>query len=461
MTEIYGTAGNDHIVGSSTTFDVFHMEQGGSDSVECTAFSMNWLYFGATLDATDTITAVPGVGDWVYLEGDYSKTVVFTDQTIQLVDTIFLHSGYNYSFVTADGNVSAGSVLGVRIDNNQATPDFGLKWDGSAETDGRFSITGGNRGNTLIGGAQSDTLTGGAGTDLLIGNSGDDHLDAYGPGNDIALGGDGDDQISFTDLSSSDRIDGGAGFDTLMVGGVSVTLTHAFVTGIEAIQVIGYDVATIRTTDDLIAAHETLIVEIGNGDATLRWDGGAEKDGQFRLIAGKNADSLEGGLKSDKITGNGGDDVITGREGKDHISGGEGNDLIAGGGAADLLAGGAGEDTFAYTLGSNSSGVAFDTIKKFDAQQDAFSMFADVSQLDAKITKGTLSDGTFDHDLAAATNIAAHHAVLFKPSAGDFTGQTFLVIDQNGVPGYQSGRDIVIELVNPQHMADFSLGNFV
>jgi Ca2+-binding RTX toxin-like protein len=293
-----------------------------------------------------------------------------------------------------------------------------------------------------------------------VGNGGPDVLNA-GAGNDTVLGGAGDDVIYF---NPTDQVFGGAGFDALVLfGRLSLTLTHADATSIEEVLFSGDGVARIYSTDDFLAAHKRLIVnaEVLAGDHTLRWFGGAETDGHFKLIGSRNGDSLQGGKQSDKIHGLGGDDDIKGREGKDVISGGAGNDLIAGGRAADMLSGGAGNDTFAYTRASHSTGLAFDTIARFDAQQDSFLMFAEVSQIDPKITKGSLSHDTFDHDLAMATNLAAHHAVLFKPSDGDFAGHIFLVIDQNGVAGYQSGHDVVIELAHAKNMGDFSLGNFV
>jgi hypothetical protein len=40
-----------------------------------------------------------------------------------------------------------------------------------------------------------------------------------------------------------------------------------------------------------------------------------------------------------------------------------------------------------------------------------------------------------------AANLAANHAVLFKPNGGNLAGHIFLVVDANGTGGYQSSAD--------------------
>lgn len=44
---------------------------------------------------------------------------------------------------------------------------------------------------------------------------------------------------------------------------------------------------------------------------------------------------------------------------------------------------------------------------------------------------------------------------------GDLSGHTFLVIDGNGITGYQSGGDIVIDITGAANMVDFGTGNFI
>ena len=69
-----------------------------------------------------------------------------------------------------------------------------LTFNGAAETNGKFAITGG---------AGNDVLTGGAGADFFTLTSG---------GNDIANGGNGNDTFSFgAAFIAADQVDGGAG----------------------------------------------------------------------------------------------------------------------------------------------------------------------------------------------------------------------------------------------------------
>ncbi|HEY0113165.1 MAG TPA: bluetail domain-containing putative surface protein, partial [Allosphingosinicella sp.] len=73
---------------------------------------------------------------------------------------------------------------------------------------------------------------------------------------------------------------------------------------------------------------------------------------------------------------------------------------------------------------------------------------------------GSLSTASFDSDLEAAMNgtLDASEAVLFTANSGDLAGRLFLVVDENGVSGYQAGQDYVIEMTNttmPVILGDF------
>ena len=56
--------------------------------------------------------------------------------------------------------------------------------------------------------------------------------------------------------------------------------------------------------------------------------------------------------------------------------------------------------------------------------------------------------------------LGANHAILFRPDAGDLEGRTFLVIDTNGVAGYQAGEDMVIHLRGGAHLAGLDVSDF-
>jgi hypothetical protein len=78
------------------------------------------------------------------------------------------------------------------------------------------------------------------------------------------------------------------------------------------------------------------------------------------------------------------------------------------------------------------------------------------------VTDGTLSKASFDADLAAAVGtgeLSAGKAVLFTPDAGNLAGRTFLIIDQGGGSGYDSGADLVIDVTGGS-LGGLSAGNF-
>jgi Ca2+-binding RTX toxin-like protein len=145
------------------------------------------------------------------------------------------------------------------------------------------------------------------------------------------------------------------------------------------------------------------------------------------------------------------------------IQGSAGADRIAALDGADILSGGAGNDRFIYAHASDSTGVNYDTISGFDAAADRLEFFTEVTGVDAQI-KGALSSQSFEADLAAAANgasLAAHHAALFAPNMGALAGQVFLIVDANGVAGYQGGEDAVIRFRSATHMTSFGVADFL
>ncbi|HEX2591300.1 MAG TPA: hypothetical protein VHL34_07375, partial [Rhizomicrobium sp.] len=94
-----------------------------------------------------------------------------------------------------------------------------------------------------------------------------------------------------------------------------------------------------------------------------------------------------------------------------------------------------------------------------------FDLWFTPAALDAEIVGGKMTNGHFDKHLADAVD-AAHlaplHAVLFMPDPGGNAAshQMYLVVDANGVAGYQAGEDLVIGLGRATNMDHFSIANF-
>ena len=102
--------------------------------------------------------------------------------------------------------------------------------------DGSDLLLGGNGNDTLNGDSGSDILDGGNGNDILNGGSGDDLLlgengnDTLngGTGTNLLYGGQGDDTfiINLSDVNAFNFIDGGTGYDKIIVRGTQYQLSH-------------------------------------------------------------------------------------------------------------------------------------------------------------------------------------------------------------------------------------------
>jgi len=183
--------------------------------------------------------------------------------------------------------------------------------------------------------------------------------------------------------------------------------------------------------DSNLAAGGTLTINAMplRADNHVIFDGSAETDGRF---------------------------VFFGSDAGDVFLGGAGDDRILGLGGADILGGGGGRDTFVYTGAAESSGADFDTLADFDPASDRIDLIGTVSSFDGAITAGALSMASFDADLGALMGgLGPSQAVWFAPDSGDLAGQIFLVVDANGIAGYQAGEDYVFAVAGAP-LADLS-----
>jgi hypothetical protein len=199
---------------------------------------------------------------------------------------------------------------------------------------------------------------------------------------------------------------------------------------------VNVELISLRPGDDYsltmheanVAAGQTMTVEAGALGAldSLVLDGSEETNGRFVVHGGAGDDILTGGRKSDTLNGGGGDDV------------------------------------YRYTAANQSTGPNHDKVIGFDADADSFDVFTNVTGVDAAIT-GKLSAAKFDADLANAVDAAhllANHAALFTADRGTLVGATFLVVDTNGVAGYQASADLVIRLNDATNLGSLATGNF-
>lgn len=472
---LLGGAGDDRLMGGDGTNQL----SGGAGD--------DWIETDLSQPTGNGVSSVAGGGgdDVLDLEGTIRKISGGSG-----VDTVQLGG------CTLAMPVFSAASTGIEKFDRYGASSYGDNHDNVMDFSGFVMLTnasidaaGGN--DTLIGNDKSDDeFWGGAGDDVLQGLGGNDYLVSGGGHNQLS-GGDGNDHLLVEQPipgtpypAESDTMNGDAGNDTITLRGGPGDFVVQGGTGNDLIEVLG---ATLRPgsidggtgTDTmnlqgavLDFAHFTVASFVGIerfadfGQSAVGTDGANELDfSGFRNLP--TGISLDGAGGDDILTGTTQNDGLSGSAGNDTLNGGGGDDGLLGGAGTDLMNGGPGNDGFYFSKASDSTGSHYDTIVGFDGLQDRLGVPVQVSALDPTVAHGVLSATTFDHDLAAAIGaqqLAAnaaenlHDAVFFKPDHGSLAGSTFLVVDVNGVAGYQAGQDLVIDLVTPKHIADVTFG---
>ena len=215
---------------------------------------------------------------------------------------------------------------------------------------GDDTVRAGGGNDTVQGLGGDDLLFGQAGNDQLFGGAGNDTL-APGSGRDQVSGGSGSDLVSFSDFTTSVRVN--------LIAGISST--GARFTGIEgAIGGKGNDIFFVDSNRDRV-------VEAGGGGMdsiittasyALSSDLAVEKLAT-NSAAAVTAINLTGSDTANAILGNAGANVLNGMGGVDRLTGFGGNDVYVVDNALDLVieAAGKGTDTVkasvSYALGAS------------------------------------------------------------------------------------------------------------
>jgi hypothetical protein len=429
MTDFTGTAGNDDLTGTADA-DAFDMTQGGSDTARG-AGGDDTISFGAVWDDSDRIFGGAG-NDGLILAGEYAAPLVFDHGNFRGIETILLF-GDSFSLIFEDGALADGQTLEVDL-------AFGVGGLGlfAPETSAAFNVFAGDGSDSIVTGSGNDTINAGDGFSFIV----------PGAGNDTILCGDGGALIRFFtgEFNGKDKIDGGDTANDNVVeldgdysGGIRLgALTLA---NIQEFRVMGghdyvIDFGRVHVTENTgmliegrgLGATDRIDVDLSRVNEQLAFEGGA------------------------------GDDAVIGNAESGFMRGGLG---------ADRLEGGAGFDIHKYDAAADSTGKTFDTVVGFDTDFDIFTLdsagFSAMGGVDATVGSGRLATATFNSDLKAVIGsgqLGAHHAVLFKPDAGNLAGSVFLIVDANGIAGYQKDADLVIRLVDGHHLGDLSTGDF-
>lgn len=345
-----------------------------------------------SLSAADTIDGLGG-SDTLTLSG--AQTVVFGATTLLNVETVTITAGAQV-ITSHDGTVAAGQSLTVDASASAAT----LSWDGSAESDGGFTLIGTDKADTLIGGAGNDVLSGNAGGDKLSGGAGNDTV-TYGneaADDDTLDGGAGTDTIRVTNYGDFTDVGSITGFEVISVAngadanfadafsGTSTALVgegsfNFFARASTSLDLSNLDISglTVDTSTVILAAYDADGVTLtaptgfaanmggqagndllrgGSKDDTITGGGGGDTisgaGGHDSLTAGAGADIMYGGADNDLLSGGSDSDLLSGGSGDDHLSGQAGDDRLVGGTGDDFLTGGVGADTLLGEAGEDS-----------------------------------------------------------------------------------------------------------
>jgi len=387
---IKGGAGNDLLFGGGggDTFDLTH---GGNDTANGGAGNDVFL-MGATFTAADVIDGGTG-NDTLELRGNYggANKVVLAAGTISDIEKVRLDNGFNYSLVLDNGNVPFGQSL--TLDASALTGNKTLTLDASAVADGALKI---------VGGAGNDAITFGS------------------------------------NLSTADRIDGGAGSNTLFLNGdVDITFAAATITNIATIMLAaGHDYSFVENNGN-VAAGMTLAIDGSQLAAanSLNFDGSHETNGTFSITGGAGDDVLTGGRGADIF------DLSKG--GADTVYGQQGNDIFNFGarlGAGDQVTGGAGNDTI--VLNGNYASLILDGTTILNVETMTFAAGHSYNITTAAANFGANQTVTID-----ASALGSANALSFDASQD--TGTTFTIIGG-------AGNDI---LRGGQHSTTFDLSH--
>lgn len=330
MADYSGTNGNDTMFGGSAN-ETFDFSQGGSDTLGGGGGN-DTFWFGATLDATDSIDGGDG-SDSIEMLGAYASPVWLSSTTIQNIEVMYVNTSGEAHVHLAEGNIAADQGLMVNV----GAGTQGLKFDASAIQTGSLSFNVFSNGVHLVGGHNSDSFA-------LWGDMNRDVVLDGGPG--------GMDAVSF------------------MANTVLFAANHSF-RNIESLSTTTN--LQLYLADGNVAAGATLSFN-GAGDSSklIIVDGHKELDGHLSLVgSGGGAYEFVGGHLNDTV------------------SGGDNNDIIAGGHGADQLTGGSGADHFTYITAGDSVRAAYDTIVDLGSDD-----LIDLVGVDADKTQGGLQHFT-------------------------------------------------------------------
>jgi Ca2+-binding RTX toxin-like protein len=291
-------------------------------------------------------------------------------------------------------------------------------------------------GNDTINLNRSDDLGGdnrvdaGAGNDTVMNAFEGGNIILLGKGNDVYFG------TGFSTLGGLDGVDGGAGNDQFVIqtlksayhggNGKDVFFSDGWqnnINGGNGIDTISYQ-----------ARHQNNV--IGDEGVVIDLAAGKARTGASRLETLTSIENAIGSENADAIGGTNGKNFLVGLGGNDEVHGFGGNDIIEGGRGSDFMSGGTGGDHFVYRAANeagtnNQNPFAVETIADFNG--------AEGDRIDLSVMAG--SDG-FTFNGAGAFTGSGHGEIRFADGA--------VQIDTNG----NGNADMIIQMTGVTSMSN-------
>jgi Ca2+-binding RTX toxin-like protein len=130
------------------------------------------FFFGGDLNGNDNVNGGAGF-DMMFLDGDYSAGLKLSGAHFKNIEQYLLEGDGDYTITTTNSFLGAGQEVAIEMDLDSLGV---FRFDGSAETNGKFDLTGGANNDHITGGAGRDLIRGSGGADQLRGGGGKDYF---------------------------------------------------------------------------------------------------------------------------------------------------------------------------------------------------------------------------------------------------------------------------------------------
>lgn len=280
-----GTAG-----GTATTPFTYTITRSGDLSV---AGSVDWrlvVDLPAPTNQADFVTGTKFFGTAAFAAGEATVTLVFNVNADAKVEP-------NEGFGLELRRPSGGDFITNYYASSEIKDDDGLHLLGTSQDDKLDN-------STLVKGSVTDFSQGGV--DKVIGSAFDDTV-LFGAG-----------------FSNADRVEGGAGYDRVVLkgdysGGISLVSTS--LRSVEEIDLVGDYNYSLTLGNAAVAAGQTLVIDVAISslyNSTV--NASAEKDGFLQFLGGSGIDVFTGGALADYFSGDYGADQLNGGRGADKFA---------------------------------------------------------------------------------------------------------------------------------------------